>query len=377
MYFIGNCLSPLQTQPEQHDPTFAFTREEASIDMTGIPIHMEHDDNMRVGKVVRSWNNQSDGSKWILGKIDDNSLLGAFARNAIQKSSNGSSYYTGLSLTHTHTQYANGTCEKKPVEVSLCVDPRRSDCRIAYFDTDQTRTLQYKASQKIEKMSKSESVTEPTADTSQQVPAAPPAAPAPAASAESAAAAAAAPVAAAPDASDMMRVIVEQEKQLKDYEKLKKEIEEQKRKEFETAQAKSEALAKALVESWSNTLDQADLTDENRDSILAMAKKFPQESQEFFRVAHHASKKFHQREKQLQEELDATKNADLKKSFNAVMSKTQHAASKKSQMKEQQKEEDKTHFLDAMRKYRVPGLTGRALIEEVANNGFNKRRRMY
>ena len=153
MYFIGNVLSPIATQPEQDDPTFAFTREEARMDLKGIPIHMEHDEKMKVGSIQRSWN-QEDGSSWIIGKIDDPSMFGAFARNAIQKSSSGTRYYTGLSLTHTHTQYANGTTEKAPVEVSLCVDPRRSDCRIMFVDDmDETRINTYKASNKILKMS--------------------------------------------------------------------------------------------------------------------------------------------------------------------------------------------------------------------------------
>lgn len=374
MYFIGNVLSPTDTQPEQDDPTFAFTREEAEVEMAGIPIYMEHDEKMKVGSVARSWNNKKDGSKWILGKIDDPSMLGAFARNAIQKSSNGTAYYTGLSLTHTHTQYANGKTEKKPVEVSLCVDPRRSDCRIQFIDEVKTITRTYKASNKSPKMSEAPAST----------PAAPQeTTPAPAAETNvepeketSAQAAPAAPANPTPDQQDMMRVIVEQERRLKDYEKLKKQVEEEKRLAFESAQAKSEAMAKALVESWSNTLDQADLTDENRNSILEMAKKFPQESQEFFRVAHHASKKFQQREKQLQDELEATKNADLKKSFNAVMSKTTHVASKKT--KQTQEDTDKAHFMDAMRKYRVQGKSGRSLMEEVAEIGnFSKRRRMY
>jgi len=30
-YFIGNILSPTETQPEADDPTFAFTREAESL----------------------------------------------------------------------------------------------------------------------------------------------------------------------------------------------------------------------------------------------------------------------------------------------------------------------------------------------------------
>jgi hypothetical protein len=372
MYFIGNVLSPTLTQPERHDPTFAFTKEEAAVDMKGIPIHMEHDDQMKVGYVTNSWND-TDGKKWIVGKIDDPSMLGSFARNALKKSSSGNAYYTGLSLTHTHTQYANGKTEKKPIEISLCVDPRRDDCRILFVsdseEVDKTRLVTYKASKKIFKMSDTEvqnaSIPEnkttseqPAEASSQDAPKEP--APAPA-------------DAVTPDQKEMMRVIVEQERRLAEFEALKKQVAEEKKKAFETAKAKSEAMAKALVESWSKTLDQADLTDENRQSIIDIAKKFPEESQEFFRVAHCASKKFQQREKQLQEELEASKNADLKKSFNAVMSKTTHVASEKAKNREQT---ERAHFMDAMNKYRVSG-SGRSLMEEVAQIGNIKKRRMY
>jgi sugar-specific transcriptional regulator TrmB len=154
--------------------------------------------------------------------------------------------------------------------------------------------------------------------------------------------------------------------------KLEKEMAEKKKKDFEQAQAKSEAMANALVESWGKTLDQADLTDASRATILAMAKKFPKESQEFFRVAHHASKKYQQREKELEDAVNRTKNAELKQSFNAVMNKTTHVASKK----EVAPKTDESHFMDALNKYRVTG-SGRALMEEVAEIGDRKRRRMF
>ena len=130
MYFVGNVLSPTDTQPEQHDPTFSFTREEAQFDLKGVPIHMEHDDNMKVGSVMTSWNNK-DGSKWIVGKLDDPGMMGSFARHAQESYGNKILYWTE---PHPYgTQYANGTTEK-PVEISLCVDPRRQDCRIMFVD---------------------------------------------------------------------------------------------------------------------------------------------------------------------------------------------------------------------------------------------------
>ena len=161
------------------------------------------------------------------------------------------------------------------------------------------------------------------------------------------------------------------EAKAKELEALKNEIAEHKKKEFEVASAKNEAMAKALVESWSTTLDQADLTDASRTQIIDLAKKFPNESKEFFRIAHHASKKSLEREQALKEAVEASKNADLKKDFKAVMNKTTHVASKKKKEKT-----DKVHFMDALNKYRVTG-TGRTLMEEVAQIGNKKRRRMF
>lgn len=365
MYFVGNVLSPTETQPEQHDPTFAFTREEALMDLKGVPIHMEHDEKMKVGTIQKSWN-QEDGSSWIVGKIDDPSMFGAFARNAIQKSSKGKRYYTGLSLTHTHTQYANGKTEKQPVEVSLCVDPRRNDCRITFVDEseckaiDETRINTYKASSKIHKMPEEQKPQE-TQPVVQETPVE-------------------APAETEPSKEKLMEIIVQQRKREEELEAKAAELEtlkaqraEEKKKEFEIASAKNEAMANALIESWSNTLDQEDLDDAGRASILAMAKKFPHESQEFFRVAHHASKKSLQRQKELKEAAEALKNADLKADFDAVMNKTTHIASKK----KAPKKTDETYFMDALNKYRVSG-SGRNLMEQVAEIGNrSKRRKMY
>jgi len=362
MYFVGNVLSPTDTQPEQHDPTFSFTREEAQFDLKDVPIHMEHDDGMKVGSVMSSWNNK-DGSKWIVGKIDDPGMMGSFARHALRESSTGKRYYTGLSLTHTHTQYANGTTEKKPVEISLCVDPRRQDCRIMFVDKSdiQTRIDTYKASMKPLKMSDAKAV-----DTPKEI-------------VEETAKVPEEPKETEPDATQMMEVIVNQQKDLEQLKaqaaelaKLKSEMAEKEKLAFEQDVAKSEAMANALVESWSNTLDESDLTDSNREAIINMAKKFPRESNDFLRIAHSASKKFAAREQKLKEAMESTKNGALKREFEAVMTKkTTHVASKKKKPKT-----DEDHFMKAFNTYRV-GSKGTSLMEEMVKNSQTKRRRMF
>ena len=97
-YFIGNILSPTDTQPEADDPTFAFTREETeSLAMGGVPIRMEHHPDMVVGEIKRGWNDNK-GRKWVLGKINDDTLQSKFAKYAIDKHATGTAYY--LSLIH-------------------------------------------------------------------------------------------------------------------------------------------------------------------------------------------------------------------------------------------------------------------------------------
>ena len=82
-YFIGNVLSPTETQPEQEDPTFAFTKKEAfNLDLSGKPIRMEHHPELEVGTIMRNWQ-ADDGSVWVTGKLNDDSLESKFAKYAI------------------------------------------------------------------------------------------------------------------------------------------------------------------------------------------------------------------------------------------------------------------------------------------------------
>ena len=134
-YFIGNVLSPTETQPEQHDPTFAFTKKEAfDLDLTGKPIRMEHHPDLEVGEIMRNWQAE-DGSVWVTGKLKDDSLESKFANYAIDKNPvTGESYYTGLSLQHTHIQYASAGNTKKE---------GRSRLRPCYPSTGTTFVLEF------------------------------------------------------------------------------------------------------------------------------------------------------------------------------------------------------------------------------------------
>ncbi len=365
-YFVGNVLSPTETQPEQHDTTFAFTREESqSLDLKGTPIRMEHHDEMEVGKICSSWTG-NDGSKWVLGRINDSGFQSFFAKHAIvgDKTCN-KPYYTGLSLQHTHTQYANGSTTKSPVEVSLCCDPRRSDCRIQFVSKIPTRKTPYKTVHIASKMASTQAdqpvqvQPQPEQSKMQETPSKVPELD-PHQEVE---------ITEGIPSEDLMKLIVEQEKIA---EAMRLELDELKKDKFaklEQERSKNSAMAAALVDNWSKTLDPNDFNDTSRHNILELAKKYPEETQDFFRVAHHASKKYADRVAAVEVSAVKEKETELQKSFNQVMSKQVHAASAKAT-------QDKGHFMSALNKYRVQG-SGRDLMDQVLELQQRKRRRMY
>jgi len=296
-------------------------------------------------------------------------LQSVFAKHAI---ASDKPYYTGLSLQHTHTQYANGTTKKSPVEISLCCDPRRSDCRIVFVESKEKRSgkTTYKTAHSASKMT--DTVQDPTpikpiAEVSEPVVPVPVPVPV-SASGDT------------PSAKEMMEIIIGQQKELEkneveqaEFVAYKAGIVQEQEAHLNKVRAKNEALAKALVETWSKELSQEDLNDQSRHNIMELAKKFPAETQDFFRVAHHASKKFAQRDKARAEELEATKDVELKKSFNQVMSKKVHVASSKYVAPAPPKD----HFMNALNKYRVQG-SGRDLMDQVLElQKPVKRRKMY
>tara|TARA_B100000925_G_scaffold117703_2_gene87359 strand:- start:2592 stop:3779 length:1188 start_codon:yes stop_codon:yes gene_type:complete len=367
-YFIGNVLSPTETQPESHDRTFAFTREETdALNMEGVPIRMEHHPEMEVGVIKRGWTDKS-GRKWVLGSLNDDGLQSRFAKYAIGKGPTGTAYYTGLSLQHTHTQYASGKTLKTPVEVSLCVNPRRDDCRIAFVDSelnhDETEKVTYKILQQASNKMASETPVEQPQEV-QKVEETP-----------------AAPVAEAPKEEstemtreEMMQVIIQQQKELEEQTSAKtkeqKELEElkammKKQKEEEAAQEaeKARALSQALVDQWASTLDKSTMTDANKESIMKMARDFPKESMEMLRVAHCASKAHQAQIQKFEDFKKMSENMALKQRFEAVMQKKRpreepvkeivHAASTRTQVKKQKKNTENV-AMAIVRKYRASG----------------------
>jgi len=359
-YFIGNVLSPTETQPEAYDETFAFTREETnSMNMSGVPIRMEHHPEMEVGVIKRGWTDK-EGRKWVLGSLNDDGLQSRFAKYAIGKGPTGTAYYTGLSLQHTHTQYASGKTVKTPVEVSLCVNPRRDDCRIAFVDSELNHDETEKVTYKILQQASNKMATETPVEQTQEVQEAP-----------------AAPVEAPKEESqemsreEMMKVIIQQQKELeeqtssktteqKELEELKSMMKKQKEEEAAKEAEKARALSQALVDQWASTLDKSTMSDANKDSIMKMARDFPKESMEMLRVAHCASKAHQAQVQKFEDFKKMSQDMALKQRFEAVMQKKRpreepvkeivHAASTK-----KQKKSTENVAMSIVRKYRASG----------------------
>lgn len=173
----------------------------------------------------------------------------------------------------------------------------------------------------------------------------------------------------APVDEELMQLVVNQEKEAEALKKKLAVYEEAESQRREQVRAKNTAMANALVENWSKSLTKEDFNDTSRHNILELAKKYPQETEDFFRVAHHASTKYVAKQETEKKATEIKKETELKQSFNQVMSKQVHAASKKT-------ESDNKHFMSALNKYRVQGK-GRELMDRVIDLQQPKRRRMY
>ena len=79
-YFVGNVL-PSSDAPGENDHTFDFTREEScGMDLSNVPIRLEHEEGLAVGHVKRDWTDD-DGKKWCLRWISDFSSF-EYVKNA-------------------------------------------------------------------------------------------------------------------------------------------------------------------------------------------------------------------------------------------------------------------------------------------------------
>jgi hypothetical protein len=305
-YFVGNVL-PSSDAPGENDNTFDFTKEESiGMSLDNVPIRLEHEEGLAVGHVRRDWTD-SDGKKWILGEVKENTLEGRFASNAIQPSSMGHTLYPGLSLQHVHTSFRDGSTSKRAIEVSLCAEPRRPGCHVASVQS--TKKMDYITHLASRQNMSAEQINTPAQESTPEVTQAP--------VVESAPAAPAVPQESAANQEELMKLVIDQESELSgtksaletaqaELQKLQAQWKEREDNERLHTKSKAEALSKALVDSWSASLPADMMTDENKQAIFAMAQNFPEQSVKMMEIAHKASKKY-ARDIQSLEQVQATK----------------------------------------------------------------------
>jgi len=292
-YFVGNVL-PAAADPGENDTTFDFTKEESqALSLENCPIRLEHEEGLAVGSVQRDWTD-SDGKKWILGKVNETTLEGRFASNAIHPCSSGHTLYKGLSLQHVHTSFRDGSTSKRAVEVSLCAEPRRPGCNVTSVQATKKKDYITHFASRQNMSDESDmtpnQVTESTPDQVQITET--PAADAPVTQAGSPA-----------NQEELMKLVIDQESELtgskmaleraqSELKKLQSQWKEREDNERLHTKSKAEALSQALVDSWSASLPADMMTDENKKAIFALAQNFPQESVKMMEIAHKASKKY-------------------------------------------------------------------------------------
>lgn len=290
-YFVGNVLPP-SSDPGEDDPTFDFTTDESrNMNLKDIPIRLEHEEGLAVGHVQRDWTD-SDGKKWILGRVNSDSLESRFAEHAIKPSSSGHTLYKGLSLQHVHTSFSNGSTSKRAIEVSLCAEPRRPGCNVTCVNkTTKEEYINHRASKQNMSAEPTSAPVENTTPVETPVEN----------SAQEAAVPAEAPK--ATNQEELMKLVIDQENELSgtktalekahaELEKLQNAWKEREENEKLQTKSKAEALSKALVDSWSASLPADMMTDENKQAIFALAQNFPEQSVKMMEIAHKASKKY-------------------------------------------------------------------------------------
>jgi len=294
-YFVGNVLPPT-SDPGEDDPTFDFTTSEsANMNLRDVPIRLEHEEGLAVGSVQRDWTD-SDGKKWILGKVDSNTLESRFAEHAIKPSSSGHTFYKGLSLQHVHTSFSNGSTSKRAIEVSLCAEPRRPGCGVTCVnETKKKEYIMHRASrQNMESSTPVEMSTPEIAPIET-----------PATGSETTSETTSDNMEAPQETNqqELMKLVIDQENELSgtktalekahaELQKLQSAWTEREDNEKLQTKSKAEALSKALVDSWSASLPADMMTDDNKKAIFALAQNFPQESVKMMEIAHKASKKY-------------------------------------------------------------------------------------
>lgn len=332
-YFVGNVLPAADHPYKEGDSTFDFNEEESrNMRLKDIPIRIEHEEGLAVGHVQRDWTDK-DGKKWILGKVNDDTLESRYASHAIQPSSSGHTLYKGLSLQHVHTSFQDGSTAKRAIEVSLCVEPRRPGCEVTCASGSKKKeyithlaSRQNMSAEPVTTTPQIESNAESVAETPAETPAVETPAETPAAESS------------ARNTEELMKLVIDQEGELgstkaalekaqAELAKLQKEWKEREENEKVQTKSKAEALSKALVDSWTASLPADMMTDENKKAIFAMAQNYPEQSVKMMEIAHKASKKYKQDIAELRIQQQAKQKRELESRVSDIITKKRRVQS--------------------------------------------------
>lgn len=285
-YFIGTVLN----NSKEGDETFDFTADEKeSVNLRGLPVRIEHLDNMKVGKIECDYLDKRTGEKWVLGKLDLDTFKSRYGFNATKNTK----LYRGLSLQHHVYRNPNGKRIKVPIEVSICREGRRPGTRINRMGETrigQSMKLEYKhrGSSFKNQMTEPQTLNTPA-------PVAPTTETPPAPQADGM-------KSIVPDMNTVMQALVDSEKDKAEAENQMKALQEklaavekdlQDRIQAEKQQEVDERLkmAEALSQTWEQTLGN-EFTPEHKTAITHLASQFPRETKAMFEVACMASKRF-------------------------------------------------------------------------------------
>ena len=315
LYFIGNVFNKDNEVAKYDDRGFAFSdSEKREVELVGLPIQIEHDDKLCVGHVRQSW--YENGERWVLGDIDREGLEGFLAAKAVKNK-----FYTGLSLQHISYEQG-GEQFKVPVEVSLCEDPRRPDCRVRHH-TASVRDPYFRIAQRLSKMNTETHVASAEVPSVPSVPSVPPAAILPVDTTD------------VDDQNKQMEVIVAQQKQI-DQQQGELEATLQKLARFEKEQAAEiqaqQARAQQKLSGISESLltwcgeNNFDLTDSRVEKLSQLATNHPQTAEILFEIAHCASNKHRESIKELAMQKKVNQNAILREKVESVFERRQNAA---------------------------------------------------
>ena len=268
---------------DAQDETFFFTeKEKAELDLKNVPIRLEHADKLQVGTILRNFT--IDDQTYVVGKIEGDGLKASFAKKAV---AGQGPFYGSLSLQHSHTIFEDGSTKKKPIEVSLCTNPRRKGSTICYVSKpEETKKNDY-----ISSSGRSRKMTD--ADTTH------------AASAKEIVEPVAEKVSVEEEKAAMapeqyMRIIIEQEQQLAqaklDSAAVKEQLEKihsanaaREKDEHDRQLHKAQLITDTLTKEWQSELPAAMLTDDVLNSLKIVAEQMPKHAAAIYELSHMAS----------------------------------------------------------------------------------------